>query len=151
MERPAVNSAATGSSYHKWNASPPAITAFRREIRDLVESTGDEVRELHFSDGTHTHERGANRGTHNSGLGNRSIDDPPLAKFFQHSGSNFECASVDAYILAEDEYTLVLLHFFPNALANRFDVSSEAHFFNGSALSRLHSLRSCLLFEINVF
>src|SRR5262245_13708845 len=111
MERPAMNAATTGTAHYNRNASAPPITAFRREIRDLIESTRDEIRELHFCHGPHTHQGSADRGSHNSRLGDRSINDAPLTKSFQHPGSDFECASVDAHVLAKDEYTLVFLHF----------------------------------------
>src|SRR5262245_9092694 len=143
MERPAMYDTATGTPNDDRNASSPAIAALRREIRDLVESAGNEIRKLHFSHRAHTHQSSADRGSNNAGLRDRSIDDAPLAKSFKHPGSDFECASVDADILAKDKYTFVLLHFFPNALANRFYVRGEAHaFVTCCALSRLFSLRS---------
>src|SRR5205085_11512796 len=109
------NTAAAGAAHHDRNSGSPAVPALRGEIRDLIESAGDEIRELHFRDRTHSHERGANRGSHDSGFRYRRIDNAPFAEAFEHSGRDFERAAVDADILAENEHTFVLFHLFPDA------------------------------------
>ena len=124
MERAAVNAAAARSANHDGNAGAPAIAAFRGEVRDLIEGAGNEIGELHFGDGPHSHQRRADRRADDSGFGDRRVDDAPLAESLEHAGGDFESAAVDADIFAKDEDAFVLFHLFPDALANRFDVSS---------------------------
>ena len=68
MERSAVNTAATGSADNNRDACAPAVTALGREIRDLIEGAGNEVRELHLSDRPHSHQRCADGGPHDGGF-----------------------------------------------------------------------------------
>src|SRR5262249_38482996 len=131
-ERSAVNASAAGATNDDRNARAPTVPALCCEIRDLVESAGDEVRELHLGHRTHSHERCADGGSDNSRFRNRSVDDSPLTESFEHACGDFERSTVNADVLAEDEHTFVLLHFFPDTLANRFDVRREAHCSCGS-------------------
>src|SRR5262245_52489062 len=127
MEGSAMNTATARSTDDDRNACAPAVSTLCCEIRNLIESAGNEIRELHFRDRPHPHQCGANGRSHNSRFRNRRIDDAPLAKSLEHACSDFERAAVNADIFAEDEDTIVLFHFLPNALTNRFDVSCKAH------------------------
>src|SRR5687768_13887130 len=101
-----MHTAATGSAHDNGYTGAPTVTAFRREISNLIKSAGNEIGKLHFSYGTHPHQCRANGSAHNSRLRNRRIDDAPLTEFFEHAGGDFEGASVDAYVFTQDEDAL---------------------------------------------
>src|SRR5262249_12052559 len=128
VERSAVDASAARSANHDGDAGPPAVPALRCEIRNLVESAGDEIRELHLRNGPHSHERRANSGSHNSRFRNWSVDHAPLAEAFKHAGCDFKGPTINANVLTEYEDTFIFFHFFQNTLANCFDVRGEAHF-----------------------
>ena len=66
-------------------ASSPAIMVLGRDLGDLVEGAGNEVGELHFHDRAQAHHRGADGGAHNTGLGQRRIEDSPSRRTFGES------------------------------------------------------------------
>src|SRR5262249_45714648 len=113
------------------------------EIRDLVERTGNEVGELHFCYRPHAHQGGADRGSHDSGLRNRRVDHAPLAESFEHSCGDFEGAAINADVLAKDEHTFILFHFFPDTLTNGFDVCSQAHLLMAASFLEAAHCRAC--------
>src|SRR5207237_4823406 len=127
MERTAVNAATARPSNNDGNPGPPAVPALCGKVRDLIESARNKIGELHFGDGTHPHECGADSGSYNSRLGYRCVDDAPLTEPFEHSSCNLERAAVNPNIFAENEHPFVLFHFFPDTLANRFNVSGQSH------------------------
>src|SRR4051812_35968658 len=122
MEWTAVNTAATRAAHDDGNSRAPSIAAFRGEVRQLIERTGNEIGKLHFCNGPHSHERGAYRGSDDRRFRNRRIDDAPLAEFLEHTGGDFESASVDSHIFAEHEHAFVALHFFPDPLLDCFNI-----------------------------
>jgi len=120
MERPAAHAAAAGTPNDDGNPGAVAIAARRCEIREHVEAAGDEINELDFAHGTHAHVRRADRRTYDGGLGNRRVDDAPLAVGIDQSFRDLEGPAVDADVFPDHEYALVARHFVEERLANSF-------------------------------
>src|ERR1051326_2388803 len=127
MKRAAVDATAAGPANNDWNTRAPTIAALRSKVCNLVESARNKIGELHFRNRTHSHQCRADGGSDDSRFRYGCVDDAPFAKAFEHAGSHLERTAVNADILTEDEHTFVLFHFFPNSLANCFDVRGERH------------------------
>src|SRR4051812_903873 len=95
---------------------------FGDHVGNLVEGAADEVHELKFGDGAHAGERGSEGGAHDGGLGDGRIDDPLGAEAVDESVGDFEGAAVNADVFAETEDGGVTVHFFPDSLADGFEV-----------------------------
>jgi hypothetical protein len=96
---------------------------FGGEVDNLVEAAGDEIGELHFRHRPQPHEAGADGRADNGAFGNGRIHDALLAEVLEESRGHFECAAVNADVLAQQEDVGVALHFFPHPLADSFQVS----------------------------
>src|SRR5580700_4547749 len=99
---------------------------FRDHVADLVEGAADEVHELEFGDRTHAGEGGSECRAHDGGLGDGCVDDALGAEAVDETIGDFERAAVDADVFAQAEDGGVAVHFFPDSLADGFEVS-ELH------------------------
>jgi hypothetical protein len=104
---------------------------FRDHVGDLVEGATDEVHELKFGDGAHAGEGRAKSGSDDRGLGDRGIDDAPGTETVDKSIRYFKGAAVDANVLANAEDGRVALHFFPDSLADGFEIGEGRHSADG--------------------
>jgi hypothetical protein len=59
---------------------------------------------------------------HNGGLGDGRVDDALGAEAVDETVSDFERAAVDTDVFAETENGWVAIHFFPDSLADGFEV-----------------------------
>ncbi len=126
VEGAAMNPSAGGRANYDGNRSVPAVAALGGEIDDLIEAATDEIGELHLSHRAQSHESSADRSAYNGRFGDRRIDHPLFAKFFQKAGRYLERAAVDANIFADQEHVRIALHLFPKAFANGFEIGGAA-------------------------
>src|ERR1700693_6235245 len=98
----------------------------RDHVADLVEGAADEVHELELGDGTHAGERRSEGRAYDGGLGDGRIDDTFGAEAVDKTVSDFKRAAVNADVFAEAEDRGVAVHFFPDSLADGFEVG-ELH------------------------
>ena len=63
---------------------------------------------------------------HNGGLGDGRVDDALGAEAVDETVGDFESPAVDADVFAEAEDSWIAVHFFPDSLADGFEVS-ELH------------------------
>ncbi len=95
---------------------------FRDHVGDLVEGAADEVHELKFGDGTHTGERRSEGRAYDGGFGDGRVDDALGAEAVDETVGDFKSPAVDADVFAEAEDGGVAVHFFPDSLADGFEV-----------------------------
>src|ERR1700685_1256500 len=95
---------------------------FSNHVGNLIESAADEIHELKFGDGAHASERGSEGRAHNGGLGDGRVDDALGTEAVDESVGDFEGAAVNADVFAEAEDGRVAVHFFPDSLADGFEV-----------------------------
>ncbi len=126
VERTAVNISATGPAKNEWGGSSPEVVSLRHHVADLVECAADEIHELKFGDGAHARERCSKCRADDGGLSDWRIDDALGTEAVDKSVCDFECAAVDADVFAEAEDSRIVFHFFPDSLADGFEVS-ELH------------------------
>src|SRR6266436_1872350 len=98
----------------------------RDHVADLVEGAADEVHELEFADGAHAGERRSEGRAYDGGLGDGRVDDALGTEAVDEPVSDFEGAAVNADVFAEAEDGGVEFHFFPDSLADSFEVG-ELH------------------------
>jgi hypothetical protein len=122
VEGAAVDISAAGTAKDERRGSSPEIVRFRDHVRDLVHGAGDEIHELEFGDGTHARERGSEGRADDSGLGDRRVDDALRAEAVDETVSDFKSTPVYADVFAEAEDGGVVFHFFPDSLADGFEV-----------------------------
>ena len=127
MKWAAVDSAARGSAQHDRNRRSPAEMRLGQQVHDLVEGATDEVHELELGDGAHAGQRGAEAGVHDGHLGDGRIHDALRAEAVDEAFGDLERAAVNADVLADAEDGRVALHLFPDALADRFEISDRCH------------------------
>src|SRR3984957_13476084 len=94
----------------------------RDHVADLVESAADEVHELEFGDGAHAGERCSEGRAHDGGFGDGRVDDALGAEAVDETTSDFKGPAVDADVFAKAEDGGVTVHFFPDSLADGFEV-----------------------------
>src|SRR5271166_3412647 len=99
---------------------------FRDHVADLVEGATNEIHELELGDGTHAGERGSEGRADDGGLGDGRVNDTLGAEAVDETVGDFERAAVDADVFAEAEDGGVAVHFFPDSLADGFEVG-ELH------------------------
>src|SRR5215472_4698217 len=122
MKRAAMDAAAGRRADHDGHARAPAVTAFGREIDDLVVGAGDEIRKLDFGDRPQPHEAGADGRAHNRRFGDGCVNDATLTETLQHSGRDLEGATIYADIFPYHEYSFVALHLFPETCADGLQI-----------------------------
>ena len=127
VERTAVNVSAAGPAQDERSGRAPEVVRFRDHVADLVEGAADEVHELEFGDGTHASERRPEGRAHNGGLGDGRVDHTLRAEAVDESVGDFERAAVDADVFAQAEDGCVAVHFFPDSLADGFEVGELGH------------------------
>src|SRR5262249_20702994 len=120
-----VAAARSANDERRWGV--PTIMRFGNHINDLVESAADEIHELEFSDRSQTGQRGAKGGPNDGGFGNRCVDDALRAEAVDEALGDLEGATVDADVFAKAEHGRVTLHFFPDPLADGFEISELRH------------------------
>ena len=126
VEGAAVDVSAAGAAQHERCRRAPEIMRFCDHVADLVEGAADEVHELEFGDGAHAGERRSEGRAHYRGLGDGRVDDTLGAEAVDETIGDFECAAINADVFAEAEDRGVAVHFFPDSLADGFEVG-ELH------------------------
>src|SRR5271169_6535787 len=126
----------------------------RDHVADLVEGAADEVHELELGDGTHASERRSEGRAYDGGLGDGRVDDALGAEAVDESVGDLEGAAVDTDVFAEAENSWVAVHFFPDSLADGFEVSKlhrvrfQSSRFQSFATD-LHGFSRILLLQMN--
>ena len=126
VEGAAVDVSAAGAAQDERSGRAPEIVRLGDHVGDLVEGAADEIHELKFGDGAHAGERRAEGRADDGGLGDGRVDDALGAEAVDESVGDFEGAAVDADVFAEAEDGGVAVHFFPDSLADGFEVG-ELH------------------------
>src|SRR5260370_23395069 len=96
------------------------------DVADVVEGAGDEIHELEFGDWAHAGERRSESRAHDGRLGDGRVDDALGAEAVDETVGDFEGAAVNADVFAEAEDGRIAVHFFPDSLADGFEVG-ELH------------------------
>ena len=122
VEGAAVDVSATGTAQDEGSRRSPEIVRFGDHVADLVEVAADEIHELKFSDRAHAGERSSEGCADDGGFGDGRVDDALGAEAIDESVGDFEGAAVDADVFAEAEDGGVAVHFFPDSLADGFEV-----------------------------
>src|SRR5207302_848538 len=104
----------------------PEVMRFRNHIADLVEGAADEVHEQEFGDWAHAGERRSESCAYDGGLGDGRVDDALGTKAVDETISDFKSPAVNADVFTEAEDGRVAVHFFPDSLADGFEVG-ELH------------------------
>ena len=122
VEGAAVDVSAAGAAQDERRGRAPEVVRLGDHVADLVEGAADEVHELKFGDRAHAGERRAESRAHDGGFGDGRVDDALGAEAVDESVGDFERAAVDADVFAEAEDGRVALHFFPDSLADGFEI-----------------------------
>src|SRR5579872_462485 len=126
MKRTAVDVSAARAAQDERRGRSPEIVRLRDHVGNLVEGAADEVHELEFSDGAHAGERRAEGRTYDRRLSDRCVDDALGAEAVDETVGDFEGSAINTDVFAETEDSWVAVHFFPDSLADGFEVS-ELH------------------------
>ena len=113
---------AAGTTQNQRSRRTPEVMRLCDHVRNLVEGAADEIHELKFGDGTHAGERRSESGAHYGGLGDWSIDDALGTEAVDKAISDFKGAAINADVFAEAEDSWIAIHFFPDSLADGFEV-----------------------------
>src|ERR1035438_9082303 len=105
----------------------PAVVGFCGHVDDLIEGAADEIHELKFGDGAHSSERRSESRADDRRLRDGSVDHALGSEAIDEAVGDLESAAVDADIFAEAEDGRIALHFFPDSLANGFEVGDGRH------------------------
>ena len=124
----------------KRSGCAPAVVSFGNHVDDLVESTADEIHELELGHRTHAGERSAEGGADDGGFRDGSVNDALRPEAVDEAVGDFECAAVNANVLAQAEDGRVALHFLPDALADGFEIGEFGHFVQACLRSRARML-----------
>ena len=127
MKRASVNIAAAGTANDQRCWGAPPVMGLGDHVGDLVEGAADEIHELEFGYGTHSGEGGSECGTYDGGLGYGRVDDAFGAEMVDEAVRHLERASVDSDVFAYAEDRGIALHFFPDSLADGFEISEGRH------------------------
>ena len=122
-----MNVAAAGAADDKRRRRAPAIMGLGDHIDDLVKCAANEVHELKFGDGTHACERCSECGANDGGLSDGSINYAFRTEAVDETISDFKRPTVDANVLSQAENGRVSFHFFPDALADGFEIGELWH------------------------
>ena len=127
MKWAAVHAASAWATHHQRRGRTPQIMRLRHHVADLVHGAGDKIHELEFCDWAHSGQRRSECRAHNGGFRNGRVDYTLGAEPIYKAVRNFECAAVDADVLAQAEHCRVPLHLLPDSLANGFQISELRH------------------------
>ena len=146
VEGAAVDVSAAGAAQDERSGSAPEVVRLGDHVADLVEGAADEVHELELGDGAHAGERRAEGRAHDGGLGDGRVDDALGAEAVDESVGDFEGAAVDADVFAEAEDGGIAVHFFPDSLADGFEVGKlhKVSEFQGFRVSKTKPLATDL-------
>ena len=137
VEGAAVDVSAAGAAQNERRGRAPEVVRLRDHVGDLVEGAADEVHELEFGDWTHAGERRAEGRADDGGLGDGRVDDALGAEAVDESVGDFEGAAVNADVFAEAEDGGVAVHFFPDSLADGFEISKLHRVIFSDSLPRI--------------
>src|SRR5580704_12411501 len=126
VEGATVNVSATGAAQDDGSGRTPEVVCFRDHVGDLIHGARNEIHELEFGYGTHAGERGSEGRSYDGRFGDGRVDDALGAEAVDESVGDFEGAAVDADVFAETENGGVAVHFFPDSLADGFEIG-ELH------------------------
>ena len=126
VEWAAVDVSAAGAAKNERRGRSPEIVRLGDHVGDLVEGAADEVHELKFGDRPHAGERRSESRANDGGLGDGRVDNALGAKAVDEPVGHFESAAVNADVFAKAEDGRVAFHFFPDSLANGFEIG-ELH------------------------
>src|SRR5580704_15026464 len=126
VEGAAVDVSAAGAAQNERSGRAPEVMRLRDHVADLVEGAADEVHELEFGDGAHAGEGRSESRSHDGRLGDGRVDDALGAKAVDETVSDFKSPAVNADVFAQAEDGGVAIHFFPDSLADGFEVG-ELH------------------------
>jgi hypothetical protein len=145
VERATVDVSAAGSTQDERSGRAPEVVRLRDHVGNLIEGATDEVHELKFGDGTHAGERRAESRTDDGRLGDGRIDDALGAEAVDETVGDFERTAINADVFAEAEDGWVAVHFFPDSLADGFEIG-ELHrvikILNRDCAADLHGFNS---------
>ena len=99
----------------------------RDHVGDLVEGAADEVHELEFGYGPHAGQGCAKGGSDDGRFGNGRIDDALGTEAIDEAVGDLEGTTVDTNVFADAEDGWVALHFFPDSLADGFEIGEGRH------------------------
>src|SRR5580704_15223247 len=122
VEGAAVDVSAARSAQDQRGGCSPEVMGFCDHVADLVKGTADEVHELEFRHGAHAGEGGSEGRAYDGGFGDGGVDDALGAEAVDETVGDFEGAAVNADVFAEAEDRRVAVHFFPDSLADGFEV-----------------------------
>src|ERR1700683_1507640 len=94
-------------------------------VADLVESAANEVHELEFSDGAHASERRSEGRAYDGRLGDGRVDDALRTEAVDETVGDLKSSAINSDVFAETENGGVAVHFFPDSLADGFEVGEE--------------------------
>jgi hypothetical protein len=86
---------------------------------ELLHTDRDEVHELDFTDGAHPGQRRADARAGDARLADRRVDHAVRTVGLQQPRRHAERAAINAHVLADDEYALVLRHHLRQRLTQR--------------------------------
>src|ERR1700677_1695938 len=127
VERTAVNVSTAWAAEDKRRERAPEVVRLRDHVADLVHGAGDEIHELKFGDRAHAGERRSEGRADDGGLGDGRVDDALGTEAVDESVGDFEGAAVDADVFAQAEDGGVVLHLFPDSLADGFEIGKLGH------------------------
>src|SRR5437763_3440147 len=140
--------AARSANYERrWGI--PAVVRFRDHVDNLVEGAADEIHELEFRDRPQASQRRAEGSADDGGLGNRCVNDPFRPEAVDEAVGNLEGTAVDADIFAEAEDSRIALHFFPDTLADGFEISKLRHGYEHHRTRALVQVHCCFSFLLS--
>jgi len=127
MKWSAVNIAPARAANHKWRRRSPAVVSLGDHVGNLVEGAPNEVHKLELGYRTHSGKRRPERRADNRGFRNRRVNDALGTEAADEAVGDFECPAVDTDVLANAEDAGIAFHFFPNALADGFEIGELRH------------------------
>ena len=134
--------ATTRPAQHQRCGRAPAVVRRRDHVDDLIEGAADEIHELELGDRTQAGKRRPKRRAYDGRLGDGRVDHALGAEAVDEAVGDFESSAVDADVFAEAKDTRVAFHFFPDSLADGFEIGGLGHLFEFSVVSSQFSVLS---------
>src|ERR1700683_1770810 len=125
VERAAVDVSAARAAQNERRGCAPQVMRFCDHVADLVEGAADEIHELEFGDGAHTGERCSEGRAYDGGLGDGRVDDALRAEAVDETVGDLKSSAINSDVFAETDNGGVAVHFFPDSLADGFEVGEE--------------------------